>query len=166
MGKQTNIIVNTEDDVITKDSAVAAAVEFTSDQVLQAWSQSKLGHLQLISTNKNYRALPMAEWNEILGLHQTVHKYEEDYFDCDSFSLVFAAFVVWNFDINGVARVMDNSAHHSYNAILVASDDGKTCSWLAVEPQSDILIDSPPPGIKVSAPAGAYLATAGFAITA
>ena len=164
MGKQTNIIVNTDD--ITKESAVAAAVEFTSDQVLQAWEKSELKHLQLIATNKRFRALPKAQWDAILELHQTIHPYETDWFDCDSYAAVFVGFTVWNFDINGVTRVFDNSAHHSYNGVLCC-DDGKTCYWLKVEPQIDRFVgDAPPPGIKVTAPKGAYVATAGFAVTA
>lgn len=148
----------------TKADAVAAAVTFTSDQVMAAWQQSELSHLQLICTNKNFRALPKANWDAILGLHQTVHPYETDIFDCDAYSLCFAAFSAWNFDINGVARVLDNSAHHSYNAVLI-SDDGKTCYWKIVEPQADIFTDDPPPGVKVVAPEGAYKAASGFAIT-
>lgn len=179
--RRTNIIVNKglednpfdpsdtdgdwEDEVITKDSAVAAAVVFTSEQALHAWGQSTLRHIQLISTNKQFRALPKAKWDEILAKHDTMHPYEVDFFDCDSYSAVFVGFTVWNYDINGVARVLDNSAHHSYNAVLCC-DDGKTCYWLKVEPQSDTFVNGPPASLAVHAPAGAYVATAGFAITA
>ena len=149
----------------TKADAIAAAVVFTSDQVTDAWGESELSHLQLISTNKKFRALPKTNWDAILALHQTIHQYEEDFFDCDSFAAVFVGFTVWNFDINGVARVLDNSAHHSYNAVLI-SDDGKTCYWKKVEPQADIFAGEPPPGIKITVPAGAYKAASGFAITA
>lgn len=148
---------------ITKEDVVNNAVIFTSDQVIQAWGQSELSHLRLISTNKEYRALPKRVWDRILDLHLTaVNRYEAELFDCDSFSLVFSAFVAWDFDVNGVARVLDSSAHHSYNAVLIVSDDGKTCSWEKVEPQLDVFIgDSPPPGIKVEM----YISNSGFAIT-
>ena len=149
----------------TKADAVGAAVVFTSEQVTDAWGTSDISHLQLICTNKKYRALPKTHWDAILALHQTMHPYETDFFDCDSYSAVFVGFTVWNFDINGVARVLDNSAHHSYNAVLVC-DDGKTCYWKTVEPQSDTFVGDPPPGIIVTVPAGAYKAASGFAITA
>ena len=73
--------------------------------------------------------------------------------------------VVWDFEINGVVRVFDNSGHHSYNAVLVC-DDGKTCSWQKVEPQADIFVDHPPAGVKITVPAGTYSASSGFAVTA
>ena len=72
--------------------------------------------------------------------------------------------VGYDFELNGVARVLDGSGHHSYNAVLVC-DDGKTCKWLKVEPQADIFVDNPPPNVKVTAPDGAYTAAQGFAIT-
>ena len=150
----------------TKADAVANAVVFTSEQVTDAWTKSELSHLQLISTNKRFRALPKAHWDAILALHQTIHPYEVDFFDCDSYAAAFVGLVVFNFDINGVARVLDNSAHHSYNAVLI-SDDGKTCYWKTVEPQIDLFTDDkPPPGVHVTVPAGAYKAQSGFAITA
>ena len=149
----------------TKADALSKAHVFTTEQVTDAWSNSELSHIQLISTNKNYRALPRQVWDAILALHQTIHPYEVDFFDCDSFSAVFVGFTVWNFDINGVARVLDNSAHHSYNAVLV-SDDGKTCTWKKIEPQSDTFVGDPPPGVVVTVPAGAYKAKSGFAVTA
>ena len=149
---------------LTKKEALAAAVVFSGDAVQAAWKASELKHLQLISTNKQYRALPMEHWNKALAMHGTEHAYTPDFYDCDTFSAVFSGWVAWTFEINGVARVLDNSAHHSYNAILVAREDG-TCEWQKVEPQADILVDSPPADIRISAPANAYVATAGFAIT-
>lgn len=150
----------------TKADALKQATVFDSDAVRDAWNASELSHLQLISTNKKYRALPKKVWDALLALHQTVHPYEADFFDCDGFSAVFVGFTLWNFEINGVVRVFDSSAHHSYNAVLV-SDDGKSCRWERVEPQTDMFVDEKPPaGVVVNTPKGAYTATAGFAITA
>lgn len=150
---------------ITKETAIAASAVMTAQQVTDAWKQSELKHLQLISTNKHYRALPTQTWNDILARHQTVHPYTADFFDCDSYAVVFSAFAVWNFGINGVAQVLDSGAGHSYNAVLVSDDNGKTCTWKKVEPQADIFVDAPPKGIHVTAPKGAYAAMVGFAIT-
>ena len=149
----------------TKADALSKSVVFDADAVRAAWRASELSHLQLISTNKQYRALPTAVWDAILALHETVHPYTADFFDCDAFSAVFVGFALWHFEINGVVRVFDNSGGHSYNAVLI-SDDGKTCNWQKVEPQADIFVDAPPKGVVLSAPKGVYAAQSGFAITA
>lgn len=157
----------TETGDVTKQDALKQATVFSGDAVRDAWNASPLSHLQLVSTNKKYRALPKKVWDAILALHQTVHAYMPDFFDCDAFSAIFVGFTLWNFEINGVVRVFDNSADHSYNAVLISDDAGKTCRWERVEPQTDMFVDDkPPPGIVVNAPKGAYTATSGFAITA
>ena len=148
-----------------RQAALTTAVVFTNAQIRTAWSQSDLSHLQLISTNKNYRALPRKMWESILALHLTLHPYETDFFDCDVFSAVFAGFIPWNFDVNGVVRILDISGKHSYNAVLVVSDDKKTCSWIRVEPQKDIFIEHPNQGLTVTSLNGDYSATYGMAIT-
>ena len=157
------------DDAIQKAAKLASdgISVFTGDQVREAWKNSDLSHLQLISTNKKYHAVDKKTWDALLNLHLTLHPYEAEFFDCDSFSAVFVGFIVWYFDVNGVVRVLDSSAGHSYNAVLVASDDGKSCSWSKVEPQYDGFVgEAPPAGITVTAPDGAYKAAYGFAITA
>ena len=148
----------------TKADAQSKAVVFSNEQIQAAWQTSDLKHLQLISTNKKYKGLPRATWDAILALHQTIHPYTPEFFDCDSFSAVFLGFTVWNFEINGVVRVLDMSASHSYNGILVASDDGKTCSWEIVEPQADIVVSNP--AVTITKQKDIYTATSGFAITA
>ena len=153
---------------LTMEQVVARAVVFTGDEVTAAWRQSPLAHLELISTNKKYRALPRDIWDAILATHLTAVKsrYEENYFDCDAYAAAFMGLVAWRYDINGVARVLDNSAHHSYNAILLVSDDSKTCSWLMVEPQSDGIVGDPSGPVVHTKAGDIYTATAGFAVTA
>ena len=149
-----------------KAEILKSAVIFTEDQVKDAWSKSEFSHLQLISTNKKYRGLPRDEWDAILATQFTVaNRYEPDLFDCDGFSCAFMGLIAWDFDVNGVVRILDSSAGHSYNAVLVASDDGKSCSFIGIEPQTDTVIGNPPKNITVTAPAGAYKAERGFAIT-
>lgn len=165
--RRSDTLYYTETGDATKQDALTQATVFDGDAVRDAWNASPLSHLQLVSTNKKYRALPKKVWDAILALHQTVHPYTAEFFDCDAFSSVFVGFTLWNFEINGVVRVFDNSAHHSYNAVLISDDDGKTCRWERVEPQTDMFVDdNNPPGIVVNAPPGAYTATSGFAITA
>ena len=149
-----------------KSDALHLAVVFDGDAVQTAWADSELSHLRLISTNKRYRALPRHTWDLILAQHRTEHAYEEDFFDCDAFSVVFVGDVLWAYEINGVARVFDNSAHHSYNAVLVASDDGQSCSWQKVEPQADVFVDSPPAGVVLTDKGQHYEGARGFAVTA
>ena len=151
--------------VVSKEDAVKASVTFTGHQVSSAWMQSKLSHLQLVSTNKKYRALPKTTWDLILGTHPVVHVYEAEFWDCDAYSAAMVGQILLNYDINGIVRVLDNSAGHSYNAVLCC-DDGKTCYWLEVEPQANAFVGDPPKGVIVTAPDGAYKAQSGFAITA
>ena len=67
--------------------------------------------------------------------------------------------VAYDFEINGICRVLDISGHHSYNAVLVC-DDGKTCSWLRVEPQADLFLeDISKPLVAAYAPSGAVTVT-------
>ena len=158
-----NDLENIMSDTLTKDSVVAKATVFTGEQVRDAWSKSKLSHLQFISTNKKYRALPQAVWDQILATHFTVHEYVPEFFDCDAFAAAFMGLAAFNYEINGVARVLDSSAGHSYNAVLV-SEDGKTCTWKEVEPQADVFVEDEGKGsITVTAPEGAYKAEVGFA---
>ena len=151
---------------ITKPEVLKHAVSFDADTVRAAWQASPMSHLQLISTNKRYRGLPQQVWNAILAQHETLHPYEADYFDCDAFSAVFVGFTLWHFEVNGVVRVFDNSGSHSYNAVLVASNDGESCVWKGVEPQADVFVRDKAQHVVVTAPKGIYAAQSGFAITA
>ena len=153
---------------ITRDDAVKAAVVFSGDEVRAAWAQGPAAHLDFVSTNKQYRALPRNVWDEILSLRLTpADRYEPEFFDCDAFAAAFMGLVVWDFDINGVCRVLDNSAHHSYNAILVVSADGKSCNWELVEPQLDKIVGEPGgPVVITKSGENMYKATDGFAVTA
>ena len=150
---------------MTKDDVLKQAVVFSNEDITTAWGNSDLSHLQLVSTNKQYRALPQSTWDSILATHLTAHVYVTDFFDCDAFAAAFLGLVVWNYEVNGVVRVFDNGGHHSYNAVLIC-DDGKTCSWQKVEPQADIFVDHPPQNVKITVPAGTYSASSGFAVTA
>lgn len=149
---------------LTKAQAIAQAVIFDNAAIMQAWHASELSHLQLIGVDKQYRALPTAVWDEILATHLSLHPYIPEFFDCDGFSAVFMGDVLWNYEINGLARVIDFSAHHSYNAVLVC-DDGKTCSWKKVEPQADQFVSER----RVTSSKGhpdMYQAMHGFAVIA
>ena len=150
---------------LDKDSIVKQATIFTGDQIRDAWHKTKFSLIQLISTNKQYRALPRAVWDSILAEHLTVHEYVPEFFDCDAFSVAFCGLVAFKYEINGCARVLDSSAGHSYNAVLV-SEDGTSCTWELVEPQADIFVsDMKKSDVTITAPDGAYRARQGFAVT-
>ena len=149
---------------LKKADILAKAVVFTNEDVQKAWQSSELNHLELVSTNKKYRALPKDTWTSILNEHLSIHEYVPDFFDCDAYSVVLEGFIVWNYEVNGIVRVFDNGAAHSYNAVLVLEDD-KTCSWQKVEPQADIFVDDPPKGMTITNKDKIYKAEIGFAIT-
>lgn len=159
-----DVYYNEVSDAVKQD-VLKNAVVFTDEQIREAWTKSKLAHLQLISTNKKYRALPTKQWDAILELHLSVRKYVPEYFDCDSFAAALMGMIAFDFTINGIARVLDTSGQHSYNAVLVC-DDGLTCSWKSVEPQLDKWIADLPRTVNVTGPGNHYPATAGFAVTA
>lgn len=159
------ISVDSQGSQLTKDDVVKQATIFTGDQIRDAWHQTKFSLIQLISTNKQYRALPKSVWDSILAEHLTVHEYVPEFFDCDAFSVAFCGLVAFKYEINGCARVLDSSAGHSYNAVLV-SEDGKTCTWELVEPQADIFVDDlKKSDVTITSPDGAYRARQGFAVT-
>lgn len=62
--------------------------------------------------------------------------YTKDKFDCDDFSATLYAYARYKYGINGVARVIDFLAHHSYN--IVYTSDNKT---YILEPQTAELIE-------------------------
>lgn len=148
--------------MLTQKDVLATAVVFSDTDVRAAWKSSPLSHLTLFLSDTKYRALPKAMWENILAEHlSSGETYVPEFFDCDKFSLIFAAKVVEDFEVNGVAMVYDASGGHSYNALLEVADDGKTLSWHQSEPQTDAQVSSDsaiPTGVHP------YLATSGFAI--
>lgn len=149
--------------MITKEQAIAKAVVFNADDVVRAWNVSPLNHLQLWALDSKYRAVPEEVWETMLETHFSENDYEGTWYDCDDFSLVFSADVVSTWEINSAARVIDFSAKHSYNAVLVANDDG-TCAWKIVEPQTDMFLHSMKERhVTTSDTDAMYAATSGFA---
>jgi len=64
-------------------------------------------------------------------------KYVSDKFDCDKFALYFKSRMAIDFGINAIGVVLDYSAGHAYNLVIVKSG-GKT-NWFLYEPQTDAL---------------------------
>ena len=101
----------------------------------KAWKDCHYGHVQLICLDAQYRALTEDDWNKVLVASDTrTHKYSEPWFDCDKFSRLFQA-EVQSLLVNGVAMVIDFTAKHSFNALMIAS--GPAPTWKIMEPQAD-----------------------------
>ena len=145
---------------LTKEVVLSHASVFEADKVMEAWKTSSAGHLQLVGLDKKYRALPKDIWDEILDEHLTVRKYVPDFLDCDGFSSIFMGTVLSLYEVNGIARIFDFGAKHSYNAVLVTSETGG-CEWHRVEPQADMFLME----LKSSHPE-MYASMEGFAVTA
>jgi hypothetical protein len=64
-------------------------------------------------------------------------KYISETFDCDKFSMYFKSRVAIDFGINSVGVVLDYSAEHAYNLVILKEGDG--IRWYLYEPQNDNL---------------------------
>lgn len=84
-----------------------------------------------------YLALTESKWARVLASHPARNKYVAERYDCDDFAKWFAAWVSHEYEINGCAWVLSGSDGHSYNAIMVIGDDGKSLHMQLVEPQAD-----------------------------
>lgn len=62
--------------------------------------------------------------------------YTKDKFDCDDFSATIYAYSRYKYGINGVARVIDFMAKHSYNLIYTTD-----CKVYILEPQTAEVIE-------------------------
>ena len=95
-----------------------------------------------------------------------MRKYVPEFFDCDSYAAALMGMVAFNFEVNGIARVLDTSGEHSYNAVLICTPSGEKCIWGRVEPQADAFLKDLPRTVHVTGPDSHYPATQGFAVTA
>ncbi len=64
-------------------------------------------------------------------------KYVTDTFDCDKFAMYFKARMAIDFGINAIGIVIDYSAGHAYNLVILKSSQG--INWYLYEPQNDSL---------------------------
>ena len=60
-------------------------------------------------------------------------RYELEKFDCDDYAMLFKARMAFEFGVNAIGYVIDWSAGHAYNVVLVEDYDGP----LLFEPQND-----------------------------
>ena len=112
------------------------------NQVVDALQDAGLGQLRPVFLDKDYYALPLETWAEIIEWSDVDRiKYVAEKRDCDNFAVAFAGQVGLRFAVNGVGIVVDFSGKHAYNCLLVTGDkDGDGVDDLSVvllEPQSD-----------------------------
>ena len=102
--------------------------------------------------DRRYYGVPKGVWKNILQYTGVdAGQYRSERYDCDDFAKAFAAACGRKLGLNGVGIVVDVSAGHAYNVILV--NDGGCCKAVFVEPQNDRIIFAPRPG---------YSQTSGF----
>lgn len=130
------------------------AVIFSAADITTAFNNSELSHLQLVTWDTRYRALPHNIWQNILDICGTsVKQYQTDFYDCDDFAITFAGYVCSNFAVNTAGIVVDATGEHCYNSLVVVNNG--VASFAIIEPQSDEWI------IKLHGP---YQAKSGYVI--
>jgi hypothetical protein len=94
------------------------------------------GWLRLDGT---YYATDLTTLKKIIDWDWTdTRKYVNEIFDCDKFAIYFKARVSLDFGINAVGVVLDYSAGHAYNLVILKEPDGRV-QWYLFEPQRDAL---------------------------
>ena len=90
--------------------------------------------------DENYLSLPARAWRRV-GEAVVDHlptgqrAYLTDRRDCEDFAFLSRGLIPFLFGVNGVAAVLDFSAGHAYNAVLVHDSDGELHVRF-VEPQA------------------------------
>jgi hypothetical protein len=64
-------------------------------------------------------------------------KYIHDVFDCDKFAFYFKSRIAIDFHINAVGIILDYSAGHAYNLVILKHNS--KVAWYLYEPQTDDL---------------------------
>jgi len=62
-------------------------------------------------------------------------KYFIDTFDCDKFAMYFKSRIAIDFGINSIGVILDYSAGHAYNLLIIKEPQG--VKWYLYEPQND-----------------------------
>lgn len=119
------------------DASVTVHVESLKKIVMA----SPFKALQHVYADTVYVGLTRAGWAALFErINTKALKYVPELHDCDDFAKLAAGLVSAIERVNGCGWVLDYSARHSYNVVLVVEDDG-TCSLQAMEPQTDMLAE-------------------------
>ena len=112
-----------------------------SEQELQSTIrdlQSKGGMQGWLRLDGTYYTTDLETFKKIVEWDWTdTRKYLIDKFDCDKFAFYFKSRITIDFHVNAVGVILDYSAGHAYNLVIIKDPSiGKT-SWYLLEPQSD-----------------------------
>ena len=119
---------------IKKDIAKTEKVHNSND-VQNAFYNSKFAHLQLILLDSKYWTVPIDTWEKMIARTKIDHKqYVAERYDCDDFAFSLKGRIGQLFSVNGCGLVVDFSGSHAYNLIIT-----DTLELAALEPQADRL---------------------------
>jgi hypothetical protein len=98
--------------------------------------QSKGGMQTWLRLDGTYYAADLDTIKKIIEWDWTdTRKYITDTFDCDKFATYFKSRMAIDFRINAIGIILDYSAGHAYNLIIVK--DAQGVRWYLYEPQND-----------------------------
>jgi hypothetical protein len=115
----------------------AVRTQLTEDELLSVVRdiQSKGGMAGWLRLDGEYYTTDMDSLKRIIDWDWTdTRKYITDTFDCDKFALYFKSRMAIDFGINAVGVILDYSAEHAYNLLIVKDSSVK---WYLYEPQND-----------------------------
>jgi hypothetical protein len=93
------------------------------------------GFLGWLRLDGSYYTVDMDTFKKIVEWDFTdTRKYLTDTFDCDKFAMYFKSRLALDFGINAVGVVLDYSAGHAYNLVILKDSQTR---WYLYEPQDD-----------------------------
>jgi hypothetical protein len=115
----------------------AVRTQITEDELQSVIKdiQSKGGMAGWLRLDGEYYTTDMDSLKRIIDWDWTdTRKYITDTFDCDKFAFYFKSRMAIDFGINAIGVILDYSAGHAYNLLIVKDSSVK---WYLYEPQND-----------------------------
>jgi len=116
------------------------AVQLTEDEVQSVINdlRNKGGFQGWLRLDGTYYTTDLDTFKKIIEWDWTdTRKYLDDVFDCDKFAMYFKSRMAIDFHINAIGVVLDYSAGHAYNLVILK--DAQGVKWLLYEPQLDLI---------------------------
>ncbi len=113
-------------------------VQLTEDEVQSVINdlRSKTGLQGWLRLDGTYYTTDLDTFKKIIQWDWTdTRKYLYDVFDCDKFAMYFKSRMAIDFHINSIGVILDYSAGHAYNLVILK--DAQGVKWLLYEPQND-----------------------------
>ena len=115
-------------------------VQLTEDEVQNVVKDLKAkGGLQgWLRLDGTYYTTDLDTFKKIIEWDWTdTRKYLAETMDCDKFAMYFKSRMAIDFHINAIGVILDYSAEHAYNLIIIKDVQG--VKWLLYEPQLDLI---------------------------